>query len=137
MSTVSNRIKARKQWPGLLAALGMTLVLGVVILALGANALFNANVVPALAAGLPGQSATGDQATIDQLQSQIAEYQAREQQYKTELQQAADQLNQTNAQLQQYQGILLALQNAGIIRITPDGQVMVWGGGFGRGEGDD
>ena len=115
----------------------MTLVLGLVILALGLNALFNSNVTPVQAAGPTDQSISADQATIDQLQSLIAQYQAREGQYQNELQQAADQLNQANTQLQQYQTLVTALEQAGVIQITGDGRVFI-GRGFsgGRGDGD-
>jgi len=137
MSNVNNHIKAHKQWPALLAALGMTLILGLAIFALGFNALFNTNVTPVQAAGPSDPSTSADQATIDQLQNLVAQYQEREGQYQNELQQAADQLNQANAQLQQYQRLVSALQNAGIIQITADGQVFL-GRGFsgGRGDGD-
>jgi hypothetical protein len=125
MSNVNNRIKSQKQGPAILAALVMTTVIGLVIVALGINALFNNNVATAQAAGLPDPSLSVNQATIDQLQSLIEQYQAREAQYQTEMQQAADQLNQTNAELQRYQDLVVALQNSGVIRIAANGQVFV------------
>jgi predicted PurR-regulated permease PerM len=135
MSTANNHIKSRKQWPGILAALGMTAVLGSIIFFLGVNAIFNTNVTPVQAAGATDIAVTSDQATIEQLQSLIDQYQTREQQYQTELQQAADQLNQENAQLQQYQGLISALQNAGVIQISADGRVFIGSGGFGERQG--
>ena len=125
MPNVNSRIKSQKQGPAILAALVMTLVIGFVIIGLGINALFNNHVAPAQAAGLPDQSLSADQATIDQLQGLIKQYQDRELQYQTELQQAADQLNQTNTKLQQYQDLVVALQNSGVIRIAANGQVFV------------
>jgi hypothetical protein len=141
MSNVNNRIKSQKQGPAIFAALVMTAVIGLVIVGLGINALFNNNDATAQAAGLPDSSLSVDQATIDQLQSLIEQYQAREVQYQTEMQQAADQLNQTNAELQRYQDLVAALQNSGIIQITADGRVFVGRGVSGQNQnefsGDD
>lgn len=139
MSTANNHIRSQKQWPALLAALGITFVMGLLIIALGANALFNKDVVPVLAAAPSATAVNGDQATIEQLQSLIVQYQDREVQYQTELQQAADQLTQSNAQLQQYQGLVAALQNAGVIQIAPNGQIFLGPGAPGgrQAEHDD
>ena len=145
MSSANNRINSQKRGPAILAALAMTSIIGLAILALGANALLNRNVVPVQAASLPDQSisvdqASVDQATIDQLQNLVEQYQARELQYQTELQQAADQLDQTGAELQQYQGVVSALQDAGVIQITQDGRIFLSRAASGGGEhesGDD
>jgi hypothetical protein len=150
MSSANNRINSQKRGPAILAALAMTSIIGLAILALGANALLNRNVVPVQAASLPDQSlsvdqaildqASVDQATIDQLQNLVEQYQARELQYQTELQQAADQLDQTGAELQQYQGVVNALQDAGVIQITQDGRIFLSRAASGGGEhesGDD
>lgn len=125
MSNVNNRIKSQKQGPAILAALVMTFMIGFVIIGLGINALLNNNVAPAQAAGLPDQTLNTDQATIDQLQGLIKQYQDRELQYQSELQQATDQLTQTKTELQQYQDLVVALQNSGVIRIAANGQVFV------------
>ena len=143
MATLNNHMKHNKNIPAILAAFGMTFLIGLVMVIIGLNALVNKNVTPVQAANPTDQAVNADQATIDRLQSQIATYQAREQQYQTELSQAADQLNQANAQLaqadstlQQYQGLITALQNANVIQITPDGQVLIPRSRFGNG-GDD
>ena len=125
MSNVNNRIKSQKQGPAILAALVMTFMIGFVIIGLGINALLNNNVAQAQAAGLPDQTLNTDQATIDQLQGLIKQYQDRELQYQSELQQATDQLTQTKTELQQYQDLVVALQNSGVIRIAANGQVFV------------
>lgn len=135
MHTLNNHIKPRRQWPALLAAIGMTLLIGALIAALGFNALFNTNVVPVEAA--PADPApAGQQMTLDQMQSLINQYQDREAQYQQELQQATDQLNSANSQLTQYQNLINALQRAGVIQIAPDGRVFVFGGGGFRGENE-
>lgn len=138
MATINNHIRSRNPWPALLAALGMTAVLGLAIAALGINALSNRNVVPKLEVAPADQFVSSDQATVGQLQELIAQYQSREQQYQLQLQQAADQLNAVESQLQQYQGLVGALQQAGIIQITADGRVLLGRGAFGndQGEGD-
>jgi len=144
MSNANNRIKSQKKWPAVLAALVMTAIIGLAILALGANALLNSNVTPVQAANLPDQSLSvdqssvnqvaADQATIEQLQNLVEQYQARELQYQSELQQAADQLDQTNAELQQYQGVVNALQESGVIQISRNGRVFLNQGLFSQRE---
>jgi hypothetical protein len=127
--------KSKKNIVALLAAFGMTLLMGVVILAVGANALFLNKISPAQAAAPTNQTATADQASIQQLQDLVSQYQSREQQYKSELQQATDSLNQANQQLQQYKQLTQALIDAGVIQINSNGQVML-GSGFRSGGGN-
>ncbi len=129
MATMNNRVQASNRTPAVIAALGMTLLVGLAILAMGLNALSNGN----------GQATTdvisaenSDPAALQQLQEVVGQYQMREQQYQQELAQAADQLNQSNGQLQQYQSLVIALQNAGVIQIDRNGQVLL-----GRANGDD
>jgi uncharacterized protein YlxW (UPF0749 family) len=115
----------KKNFPALVAALGMTVFIGLAIIALGLNAFFNQNVSAAQAANQPASQAIADQSTIQDLQATISQYQARETQYQGELQQAADQINQIDQQNQQYQQLIQGLQNAGVIQITPDGHVFI------------
>lgn len=123
--------QTHKHIAAIAAALAMTVLITLVMLVVGANALFNQNVTTtAQAAGLTSAAtasdpAASDQALIDQLQAQISQYQARESQYQTELQNAADQINQLNQQDQQYKSLFSALQNAGVIQITSDGRVFI------------
>src|SRR5512139_2604587 len=92
--------QTHKHIVALAAALAMTVLIGVAMLAFGINALLNKNVVTTVqAAGLTSADPAADQAStdkalIDQLQAQISEYQSRESQYQTELKDAADQINQ-------------------------------------------
>ncbi len=128
--------------PAIFAALLITTLVGVGIMVVGANALFNQNTLPVLnspqqavsgaaAAGTTGttqqagQQASQQQAQLQQMQNLVQQYQQREKQYQTQLNNAAQQLNQANQQVQQYQQLLEALQQQGVIRITADGQVMV------------
>jgi hypothetical protein len=129
----------KKIMPAMVATLCMTAFIVFAGLAFGVNALFNTNVLPTQAApGAVSQASTdqvsvdqvsADQASVQSLQSTIAQYQQREAQYQQELQQAADQINTLNSQNQQYQQLIMALQNAGVIRITQDGRVMLGRGG--------
>ncbi len=125
MSTMNNQINRKKHIPALIAAFVMTALIGVVMLALGANALFNKQASSAEAAAAATEIVTPDALTADDLQALVAEYQVREGQYQAELTQAAEQLTQTNTELQQYQSLIAALQNAGVIQINANGQVMV------------
>jgi flagellar motor protein MotB len=132
----SSQSHIRKTMPAITAALFMTAVLALVIVSIGLNALFNRNTVPLQAsaaspqdaAALNGAASTdtsSQDATVQQLQSLIAQYQSRETQYQTQLQQAADQINQLTQQNQQYQSLIDALQNAGVIQINQNGQVFL------------
>ncbi len=128
----------RKTMPAFAAALGMTFVIALCILAFGVNALFNRNTVPVQAAAPSGAAALVSQDTAQQLQEQITQFQAREAQYKTQLQQAADQINQLSQQNQQYQNLVTYLQNAGLIQVAPDGRIYFnrnSSGGAGEGGG--
>ena len=128
----------RKIFPALLATLGMTVFIGLAFLALGLNALINPNVSVAKAAAQPDPQLTINQATIQDLQATISQYQDRETQYKKELQQAADQIEQIKQQNLQYQQLVQALQNTGVIRITQDGRVFIApGAGVQSGFDDD
>ena len=118
----------KRQFPALAAALAISLAVGAVMVALGVNALANSNSTPLKAAPSVSAAANGDQATIQRLQSDISVYQAREQQYQSELNQAAQQLNQAQTQIQQYRSLVNALQDAGVIQITQNGQVFLSGG---------
>jgi len=130
--------QTQKTLPALFAALSMTVFIGVAILAFGLNALSNQNVNVTQAAAQPDSQVVVDQATIQDLQATISQYQAREVQYQSELQQAADQINQISQQNLQYQQLTQSLQNAGVIQITPDGQVFITRGAEVRsGFGDD
>ena len=114
-----------KTFPAILAALGITAIVAVGMLLIGANALFNPNAGPIFnspttvqaaapasntsAVNVSANAANGTTAgstaasaqQIAQLQSLVKQYQDREKQYQTELDQAAQKLNQTNQQLSQ------------------------------------
>jgi uncharacterized protein YlxW (UPF0749 family) len=114
----------RKALPALVAALSMTIFVGLAIMAFGLNALFNQNVSVAQAAAQPDSQVTADQATIQDLQATISQYQAREAQYQDELHRAAYQISQFSQQNQQYKQLFQSLQNAGVIQVTSDGGVI-------------
>ena len=115
----------KRTLPALVAALSMTVFIGLAVLALGLNALFNKNISTVQAATLPEQSTVADQATNQDLQSLVSQYQEREVQYQDQLQQASNQINEISQQNQQYRQLIQALQNAGVIQITQDGQVLL------------
>jgi len=138
----------RKTLPAYLAALGMTGMIAVCILAFGVSALLNRRAAPVQVAATQAPVVFDQQAVIQQLQDQVAQYQereaqyqAREAQYKSQLQQAADQLSQLgqqNQQYQAYQDIVTTLENAGVIQIAGDGSIIlnraVGASGLARGE---
>lgn len=115
----------RRILPALIAGLSMTVFIGLCILAFGLNAFFNPNITDVQAANQPEMVTAIDQVSNQELQAVISQYQERETQYQTELSQAADQINQISQQNQQYQQLVSALQSAGVIQITRDGQVLL------------
>jgi TolA-binding protein len=125
-----------KRKPALIAAFLTTFVIAIVMVLVGANALFNPNSVPvstsptAVSASDPGggvvavsASTTSDQ--IQQLNTLIAQYQQREQQYQQREQQYQQQLNDAVSQVQQLENVLQQLQAMGVIRIDQNGQISV------------
>ncbi|MGA2111697.1 MAG: hypothetical protein ABSG98_06050 [Anaerolineales bacterium] len=114
-----------KQIPALLAAMAISLTVGLVMAAIGLSAISNASSVPLKSAPTSNSGGSGDQVMIQQMQAEISQYQAREKQYQAELQQAAQQLNQAKTQAQQDQSLINALQDAGVIQVMQNGQVFV------------
>jgi len=116
----------RKTIPAFAAALGITVVLAIIALAFGVNALHNHNTVP-LQTTAPNDppAATSGQADLQQLQALVQQYQSREAQYQSQLQQAANQINQLTQQNQQYQDLINFLQQAGVIQVGNDGRVYI------------
>jgi len=116
---------SRRILPALIAALSMTIIIGLAILAFGLNALLNQNLSVAQAASQPDTEVATDLTTIQDLQAIMSQYQVRETQYQSELQQAAEQINEISQQNLQYQQLIQALQNAGLIQLTSDGRVFI------------
>jgi len=135
-----------KTLPALLFALLITGVVGVTMMVIGGNALFNQNTVPLLnspavtAASVTTSTTTAaDQQSVEQLQQLVAQYQQREQDYQSRLSQAAQMIDQANQQLSQanqtiqsYDQLLSVLQQRGLIRIDNNGQIFI-----ARGRGDN
>lgn len=132
-----------KTLPALLFALLITGVVGVTMMVIGGNALFNQNTVPLLnspavtTASVTTSSA--DQQSVEQLQQLVAQYQQREQDYQSRLSQAAQMIDQANQQLSQanqtiqsYDQLLSVLQQRGLIQINGNGQIFI-----ARGRGDN
>jgi septal ring factor EnvC (AmiA/AmiB activator) len=139
-----------KRIQAVIAAVIITGLVGLGMLAIGVNAALNPNTVAVSNAPgdppAPAVDATSSQtqAQINHLQDLIAQYQNREKQYQAELNQAKTQLqqyqslltelNQANTQLQQYQTLLAELQRRGLIRINSDGSIQLRQRGFGFGD---
>ncbi|MCB0119573.1 MAG: hypothetical protein H6634_14650 [Anaerolineales bacterium] len=115
-----------KSIPAILAAFAMTFITGAIVLMVGGNALLNSNGIKVSDVPANSQTTQVDQTAqqIQDLQNQVAEYQARETQYQAQLNDAANRLSTANSQLQQYQMLLAALQNRGIITID-DGRIFI------------
>jgi septal ring factor EnvC (AmiA/AmiB activator) len=139
-----------KRIRAVIAAVMITGLVGLGMLAIGANAALNPNTVAVSNAPgdppAPAVAATSSQTQtqINHLQDLIAQYQNREKQYQAELNQAKTQLqqyqslltelNQADTQLQQYQALLAELQRRGLIRVNSDGSIQLRQRGFGSGD---
>jgi DNA anti-recombination protein RmuC len=104
----------------------MTLALSVV----GVNAMYNKSTLDASASQIT-LTADVKQAQIVQLESLVnqyqqreVQYQQREQQYQQQIQQSQQQLTNANSQLQQ---LIQTLQNYRLIRVDPNGQIIIIG----------
>jgi peptidoglycan hydrolase CwlO-like protein len=120
-----------KRIRAVIAAVMITGLVGLGMLAIGANAALNPNTVAV--SNAPGDPPAVDatssqtQTQINHLQDLIAQYQNREKQYQAEL-------NQADTQLQQYQALLAELQRRGLIRVNSDGSIQLRQRGFGSGD---
>lgn len=119
-----------KHVTALIAAAVITTLVGAAMFAVGANAMLNKNTVPIAnspTAAANNSTSAGDPpgSQIQQLQNLIAQYQQREQQYQDQINQLEQQLNQDSQNIQQYQNLLMALQERGVILITRDGRVLI------------
>jgi peptidoglycan hydrolase CwlO-like protein len=119
----------KKHYTALLTAFAMTIFIGGGMFLVGANAFLNKNGVPVASspaqATATAQVKSAEEAQIQQLQNQVAEYQSRETQYQNELNNAGQQLQQANDQIRQYQMLLVALQNRGYIQVSQDGRIFI------------
>jgi hypothetical protein len=118
------------------AAAVMTACSATAILMIGGVALFNqTGVAPANSAAQGSKVADASlvsQTQAQQYQSQLAQYQARDQEYQSREQQLQQALSQAQAQIQadqqqarQFQMLLLALQQRGVITIAQDGTIYI------------
>ncbi len=121
--TTSKRVQA------LIAALIITGLVACGMLTIGVNALSNTNTVPV-------QNAPGAQAQPVNVSATSGGSAGSAAQLQQENAQLQDQLNQANAQLgqdqeiiQQLEAVLNALQQRGLISISPDGHVFINPGG--------
>lgn len=118
----------KKSIPAFLAAVLVTVVLGVGMFLIGQNAL-GTSTAKAEAVAAPVTLSADTTAQYEQI---VAQYQARETQYQAEITQASAQINTANQQiasdsqqLQQYKSLISQLQNSGLISIANDGTVTV------------
>lgn len=108
----------KKQIQALVAAILVTAVIGLGMLAIGVNAALNTNTVPVSDSPSVAAAANDSQISAQDSSGLIAQYQDREKQYQS-------QLSQATAQAQDLQNILNELQRRGIIRINSDGTIQL------------
>ncbi len=119
----------KKQYTALLVAFMVTVCIAVGMFLVSGSALLNKNGLPVAnspaQATATAQAKSADEAQIQQLQTLVAEYQTREAKYQSELTDAGQQLDQANAQIRQYQMVLMALQNRGLIMVDSNGRISI------------
>ena len=110
-----------KNLTALIAAFIVTGIIGVALFGIGFSAMVNKNTVP-LANSPSGNNTNtvqvSNQVQVQQMESQLTQFQDR-------LNQAIDQLNTQNTQIQQYQQLLQALVERGVIIVRSDGSVLI------------
>ncbi len=114
----------KKHLTAVIAALLITAVIGMGIFVIGVNALTNHNTVPMQ--NTPGSATTG---TGNSTGADPASSTTNVQQLQQEVNSLQSQLNQANQAIQQYQAVLQALQQRGIISIDQNGNIFL-GQGF-------
>lgn len=117
----------KKHYTAILAAFLMTMCMGAGMLLVSGSAYLNKNGLavadsPA-AATATAIVVTAQEAQLQQLQDLVNQYQTREVQYQNEISSASQKLQSANAQVQQYQFVMAALQNRGIINIDQNGRI--------------
>lgn len=124
----------KKQIPVILAALTITFILAFGMFGIGSSAVTNKNGVavsnsPTTASSNPAQAS---QSQVDQLQSLVTQYQQRDQQYQqrekqlqSELSDLQNQLDQANSLNAQYQRLVQALIDRGVIRVDQSGRIFL------------
>jgi septal ring factor EnvC (AmiA/AmiB activator) len=132
-----------KKIQALIAAVMITGLVGLGMLAIGVNAALNPNTVaasdspgsaPAVASDTSGSVSAAVGATTSQAQTQIAQLQNLIAQYQNREKQYQAQLDQADTQLQQYQALLAEMQRRGLIRINGDGSIQLPRRGLGGGD---
>ncbi len=129
-----------KHISALIAATIVTGLLAMGIFAVGVNAMSNQNRAPVFNSPQAATNGSVDstsvnpsssqqaqdlQAQIQQLQNLVSQYQGREKQYQDQLNTVTQELNQASSQLQDFQNLLIALQQRGVISIQPDGTILI------------
>ncbi len=119
----------KKQHTALLIAFLVTVCMAAGMFLISGSALMNKNGLPVAdspaEATATAQVKSAEEAQIQQLQTLVAEYQTRETQYQNELQNAGRQLEQANAEIRQYEMLLMALQNRGLIMVDSNGRITI------------
>ncbi len=115
----------KKHLSAILAALVITGVIGFGIFTIGVNALTNKNTVPLQST--PGSASAGTSSTTA---SGTAGTTTNAQQLQQEVSSLQSQLSQATQVLQQYQSLIQALQQRGIIVVDQNGNIYVPNGEF-------
>ncbi len=104
-------------------ALIITAVIGLGIAVIGVSAFTNKNTVPLQ--NTPSSSVTGNTTANSSANSSSSSSSATPQQLQQEVTQLQSQLNQDNQVISQYQSLLSALQQRGVISIDQNGNIYI------------
>ena len=112
----------KKHLSALLTAVFITAVIGFGIFVIGVNALANHNTVPI-------QNTPGSSTSVSSSSNTAADPASTNvQQLQQEVTTLQSQLNQASQVIQQYQGLIQALQQRGVITIDQNGNIYLRGG---------
>ncbi len=115
----------KKHLSAILAALVITAVIGFGIFTIGVNALTNKNTVPLQSTPGTATSTTGNSTAADPPGAST-----NVQQLQQEVSTLQSQLNQATQAIQQYQSLIQALQQRGLIVVDQNGNIFVPNGDF-------
>ncbi len=115
----------KKHLSAIITALVITAVIGFGIFTIGVNALTNKNTVPLQSTPGSGTTTTGSNTAADPPSTTT-----NVQQLQQEVSSLQSQLNQATQVIQQYQSLVQALQQRGIIVVDQNGNIYVPNGDF-------
>jgi TolA-binding protein len=114
-----------KHISAIFTALVITTIIGLGVAVIGVSAIANTNTVPIQSSRNTSSTGNGIVSTSDQVDGTSGSDSPQEKQLQQQVSDLQSQLSQASQVVQQYQSLLLALQQRGIIQIDRNGNIYV------------